>query len=123
MLASDLMTGLCPVLLSRPDSLRGATLCIDLCSILMRAMLECGELVADLVPFDVIDFEVILGMDQLTRHYAIFDCREKVVIFRISNDDEFRFRGDKSSMPQNLIPAITTRKIAKKRMSGLLSCG
>ena len=54
------------MLLSRPYSLRGATLCIDLCLILMRAILECGELVADLVPFDVIDFEVILGMDQLT---------------------------------------------------------
>ena len=111
------------MLLSRPDSLRGTTLCMELYLIPIRAVLECGELVAVLVPFDVIDFEVILGMDQLTQQYATFDCREEVVIFRISNDDEFRFRGDKSSMPQNLIPAITTRKIAKKRMSGLLSCG
>ena len=114
MLASDLMTGLCPVLLSRPDSLRGATLCIDLCLILMRAMLECGELVADLVPFDVIDFEVILGMDQLPRHYAMLDYQEKAMIFRLPNDEEFRSRGDKSSIPQNLIFSITARKMLRK---------
>ena len=63
MLASDLMAGLCPVLLSRLDSLRGAMLCTELCLISMQVVVECGKLVADLVPFDVIDFEVILGMD------------------------------------------------------------
>ena len=70
MLASDHVAGLCLVLLSRPDSLRGSTLCIELYLILMREVLESGGLVADLVPFDVVDFEVILGMDQLTRHFA-----------------------------------------------------
>ena len=39
---------------------------------------------------------VILGMDWLAQHYASLDCREKVVIFRIPNDKEFRFQGDKS---------------------------
>ena len=34
---------------------------------------------------------VILGMDWLAQHYASLDCREKVVIFGISNVDEFRF--------------------------------
>ena len=58
-------------------------------------LVEGRELLADLVLLDVIDFDVILGMDWLARHYASLDCREKVVIFRIPNDDEFRFRGDK----------------------------
>ena len=40
------------------------------------------ELLADLVMFDVIDFDVILGMDWLAQHYASLDCREKVVIFQ-----------------------------------------
>ena len=47
------------------------------------------ELLADLVLWDVIDFDVILGMDWLAQYYASLDCREKVVIFRIPNDDEF----------------------------------
>ena len=44
---------------------------------------------------------VILRIDWLAQHYASLDCREKVITFRILNDNEFRFRGDKSSMPQN----------------------
>ena len=32
---------------------------------------------------------VILGIDWLAQHYASLDCHEKVVIFRIPNDDEF----------------------------------
>ena len=46
-----------------------------------------------------VSLDVILGIDWLAQHYASLDCREKVVIFRIPNDEEFRFRGDKSSMP------------------------
>ena len=92
---------------------------MELCSIPMRAVLKYGELVTYSVPFVVINFEVILGMDQLARYYATLDYREKAVIFRLPNDEEFRFRGDKSSISQNLISTIT----AKKMMSGLLSCG
>ena len=40
--------------------------------------------------------------------------KKKEVIFRISNDEEFKFVGDKSSAPQNLISAITARKMLRK---------
>ena len=43
-------------------------------------LVECRELLADLVLLDVINFEVILGMDGLAQHYASLDCRGKVVI-------------------------------------------
>ena len=43
------------------------------------------------------------------------------MIFRIPNDDEFRFRGDKASMPQNLISAITARKILKRGCQSYLA--
>ena len=33
-------------------------------------LVECRELLADLVLLDVINFEVILGMDWLAQHYA-----------------------------------------------------
>ena len=71
--------------------MRGATLYTVLCLIAMRAAVECRELVEGLVLLDVIDFDVILEMDWLARHYATLDCREKVVIFRIPNDEEFKF--------------------------------
>ena len=34
---------------------------------------------------------VILGIDWLAQHYASLDCREKVITFRILNDNKFRF--------------------------------
>ena len=45
--------------------------------------MECRGLVADLVLLDV-----VLGIDWLTRHLATLDCRKKVVIFRIPNDEK-----------------------------------
>ena len=36
-----------------------------------------------------VPFDVILGIDWLAQHYASLDYREKVVIFRIPNDEEF----------------------------------
>ena len=74
-----------------------------------------------LVLLDVIDCEVILGMNWLAQYYASLDCREKVVIFKIPNNDEFRFRGDKSSIPPNLISAITARKMFRRRIRGYLT--
>ena len=63
---------------------------------------------------------MILGMDWLAQYYASLDCCEKVVIFRIPNDYEFRFRGDKDSMPQNLISAIIARKMLRRGCRGYL---
>ena len=79
------------------------------------------ELLADLVLLDVIDFDIILGMDWLSQHYTIVDFLRKEVIFIILNVEEFKFVGDKSSAPQNLISAITTRKMLRKGCQGYLA--
>ena len=84
-------------------------------------LVEGRELPADLVLLDVIGFDVILGMDWLVQYYAIVDCHVKEVIFRILDENEFQFRGDKSSMPQNLISAITARKMLKRGCQGYLA--
>ena len=43
------------------------------------------------------------------------------MIFRIPNVEEFKFVGDKSSSPQNLISAITARKMLQKGSQGYLA--
>ena len=43
------------------------------------------------------------------------------MIFRIPNDEEFKFVVDKSSAPQNLISAITARKMLRKGCQGYLA--
>src|SRR5262249_17779533 len=45
--------------------------------------IEGKILPANLIVLHVMDFDVILGMDWLARHYATIDCRAKKVIFRI----------------------------------------
>ena len=62
-------------------------------------LIEGRELLADLVLLDVMDFDVILGMNWLSQQYAMVDCQRKEVIFRIPNDEEFKFVSDKSSAP------------------------
>ena len=84
-------------------------------------LIEGRELLADFVLLDVMDFDVILGIDWLSQHYATVICQRKEVIFRISNVEEFKFVGDKSSVPQNLIYAITARKMLRKGCQGYLT--
>ena len=72
------------------------------------------ELPVDLVLLDIMEFDVILRIDWLSQHYAVVDCQSKEVIFRIPDEEEFKFMGDKSSVPQNLISAITARKMLRK---------
>ena len=46
-------------------------------------LIESKELLAELVLLDVMDFDVILGMDWLSQHYAMVDYQRKEVILRI----------------------------------------
>ena len=43
------------------------------------------------------------------------------MIFQIPGDEEFQFRGDKSSVPQNLISAISASKMLKRGCQGYLA--
>ena len=43
-------------------------------------LVDGRELLVDLVLLDVIDFDVILGIELLAQHYASLDCHEKVMI-------------------------------------------
>ena len=77
-------------------------------------LIKGRELLVDLVLLDMMDFDMILGNDWLPQHYAIVDYRRKEVFFRIPNDEEFKFVGDKNSAPQNFISTITARKMLRK---------
>ncbi|XP_073152763.1 uncharacterized protein [Henckelia pumila] len=48
---------------------------------------------ADLVELNMVEFDVILGMDWLSRHHAVFNCRDKNVKLRTTNLEEIIFQG------------------------------
>jgi len=39
-------------------------------------------LLADLVILDMVGYDVIIGMDWLSKHYVLIDCKNKAVMFR-----------------------------------------
>ena len=83
-------------------------------------LIEGIKFQVDFVSLDVLDFDVILGIDWQSQHYAIVDCRRKEVIFRTLNFEGFKFVGDKSFSPQNFISAITARRDARIRVLEIL---
>ena len=52
------------------------------------------ELFANLIILDMQDFDVILGMDWLSKYSATIDCRRKKVIFDIPGEEKFEFIGN-----------------------------
>ncbi|XP_060974152.1 uncharacterized protein LOC133039308 [Cannabis sativa] len=51
------------------------------------------ELFVDLIVLDLFDFDVILGMDFLTKYGASIDCKQKKVVFTPEDGETFEFRG------------------------------
>jgi len=55
----------------------------------------CGrEFITNFLLIDNCDFDMILGMDWLSRVPAVINCQKKSVIFQIPNQPEFEFLGE-----------------------------
>jgi hypothetical protein len=52
-------------------------------------------LATDLARLPIDDYDIILGKDWLSRHYARVDCKQKIVNFCRSGEDILMFRGEK----------------------------
>ena len=72
---------------------------------------EGRMLSADLTKLAVLDFDVILGMDWLSKNHAAINCYEKCIMFKPEEGMEFIFQGDRSEIPTNLISMIKARKL------------
>ena len=79
------------------------------------------RLIKDLIELSFIKFDVILGMDWLSRHQAIVDCRMKRVTLRTPNEDEVTFIGKRSNRLSNVISTATARTIVRKGCEAYLA--
>ena len=75
----------------------------------------------DLIELSFREFDVILGMDWLSRHQAIVNCRMKRVTLRTPNEDEVTFIGEMSNHLSNVISAATARTMVRKGCEAYLS--
>ena len=80
------------------------------CPIIIREY----EFLGDLIELSFREFDVILGMDWLSRHQAIVDSRMKRVTLRTSNEDEVTFIGERSNHLSNVISVATARTMLRK---------
>ncbi|KAJ1415228.1 Retrotransposon gag domain [Sesbania bispinosa] len=76
------------------------------------------ELFANLIALDMVDFDVILGMDWLASHYATLDCHNKLVKFKMPGEYAFSFQGEQGWAPHNLISALAASKLLRKGCQG-----
>ncbi|KAL5569904.1 hypothetical protein UlMin_026479 [Ulmus minor] len=52
------------------------------------------ELYVDLIILNMYDYDVILGMDFLSKYNAMIECRYRKVIFKPNKNDEFSYTGE-----------------------------
>ena len=71
-----------------------------------RVLIGGQEFPADLVALDMRDFDVVLGMDWLSRHRATLDSYKKEVKFHRPGKLEVKFRGMRRELSSNLISAM-----------------
>jgi hypothetical protein len=60
------------------------------------------------IPID--DYDIILGMDWLSRHYAQVDCKQKTVHFCKPGEDTLTFKGEKLEEENCWISGMKARK-------------
>ncbi|WRX29416.1 Reverse transcriptase domain - like 10 [Theobroma cacao] len=81
---------------------------------------DCGVRVGeekfrgDLIPLEILDFDLILGMDWLTAHRANVDCFRKEVVLWNSEGVEIVFVEERRVLPSCVISAIKASKLGQK---------
>ncbi|GJU12945.1 putative reverse transcriptase domain-containing protein [Tanacetum coccineum] len=76
---------------------------------------------ANLLPLEMSDFDIILGMDWLTEHRATIDCHKKRVIFGDLNNPEFIYQGSRPGKPIKIISALKARTLIYHGCEGFLA--
>nr|XP_043639277.1 uncharacterized protein LOC122610347 [Erigeron canadensis] len=60
----------------------------------------------DLIPVEISSFDVIVGMDWLSKHHATICCHEKLVHIPLQNSEILIVQGDKSTNEHKIVTAM-----------------
>ena len=74
------------------------------------------EFLGDLIELSFKEFDVILGMDWLSRHQVMVDCRMKRMTLMTPNDNEVIFIDERLNHLSNVISVAIAEKNGAKRM-------
>ena len=79
------------------------------------------EFPGDLIELSFIEFDVILGMDWLSCHQVVVDCRMKQMTLRTPSGEEVTFIGERSNHLSNVISVAITRTLVWKGCEAYLA--
>ena len=79
------------------------------------------EFPGDLIKLSFREFDVILGMDWLSRHQVVVDCRMNRVTLRTPSGEEVTFIGERSNYLSNVIFVATVRTMVQKGCEAYLA--
>ncbi|KAL0537323.1 hypothetical protein IC582_026300 [Cucumis melo] len=74
-----------------------------------------------LIVLDMLDFDVILGMDWLAANHASIDCSRKEITFNPPSMASFKFKGGGSKSLPQVISAIRASKLLSQGTWGILA--
>ncbi|XP_052302021.1 uncharacterized protein LOC112323659 [Populus trichocarpa] len=79
------------------------------------------ETEVDLIPLELHDFDIILGMNWLSKYKARIDCYAKTVTFQTPKGERMIFKGERILKPIALISVVTAQKLLRKGCMGYLT--
>ena len=79
------------------------------------------ELYVDLIILNLYDYDVILGMNFLSKYNATIECRHRRVIFRPIDNDEFSYVGKGGRSQKVIISSMRARKLLSSGCQGYLA--
>jgi hypothetical protein len=62
----------------------------------------------------MLSYDVILGMDWLSKHHASIDCRRKEITFRSLDGEEFKYCGSRVRATPALLSAVQAKKSVRE---------
>ena len=77
-------------------------------------VIQAREFLSDLITLPFREFDLILGMDWLSKHQAIVDCGQKTVVLRYSDQSEVILQGIRSGVMSNVISVMQVRRLMRK---------
>ena len=86
-----------------------------------RLVIQNKDFPADLIVLGIHDFDIVLGMDWLSKHRATLDCYKKEVRLVRPEEPGVIFRGIRREIAPSLINAMTASKMLRKGCQGYLA--
>ena len=70
---------------------------------------------------DILEIDMILGMDWLSSNHAILDCYEKTVMLILLDKTVLKYQGDRKPTLPHLISTVSAKRLLNRGCQGYLA--